>query len=331
MAWTAIGTGLYCPVIVSPTPGKVVLLARDAQGVLKYRVNEAGVWGETESLGVPVARSPESDLDVPVDWQIAACADGTGAVDLVARSPDGDLLYLHTSLERPRAFQCLGAPAVMPATRAVPVGLAAPPAVCRSAADRLEVFSLAPDGDVMHAVRRGEEWGAFDSLGMPRVAATGHAPLPPVAEGVAVCSCGPSRVAVFRRGGRGDLLLKWWNGERWSKDASLGSPDIPDPSYPAVTMSAPLTGPPAACSWGPTRLDVFARGPDGDMVHTSWDGEAWSGFSSVGMPVSADQIIPFAGTVSACTAQAHACDVVAGAVDGRLYHLEWKDSAHGEP
>ena len=82
----------------------------------------------------------------------------------------------------------------------------------------------------------------------------------PRAEAVAACSCWPSGIAVFRRGARGDLLLKWWDGTRWSDYAP--SPESPDESYPAVTMPAPLTGPPAAGSWGGgTRLDVFARGP----------------------------------------------------------------------
>lgn len=330
LVWTSVGTGLYCPVVVSPGAGRVILLVRDATGALLCQEKNGEGWGAARSLGVPLAQSPGSEVFVPVDWQLGACADGTGEIDIVARSPDGDLLYLRSTLAEPSTFECLGAPAAMPATRAVPIGLACAPVVCRSEPDRLEVFALGPDGDLVQAVCSGAEWGAFDSLGLPAPDTTAGGRLPPGSEGVAVCRCGASRVAVFRRGARGDLLLKWWNGERWSNYASLGSPEIPDPSYPAVTISAPLTGPPAACSWGPTRLDVFARGPDGDLVHTSWDGGDWSQFVSVGMPIADGQPVPLAGAVSVCTAREHECDVVAGAVDGRLYHLVWNDAERGE-
>ena len=330
MAWSVLGRGLFCPVLVSPEPGRVLVLTRGADGALLCQEKEGDAWGEARSLGLPVARSPGSELAIPLDWQLGACGDGSGDVDLVARSPDGDFLYLRSSLAGPLPFACLGAPAAMPANRAVPIGLAAPPVVCRSAPDRLDVFALGPDGDLLQAVREGTDWGAFASLGAAPADPGGGGRLPPGSEAVAACVCGPSRIAVFRRGARGDLLLKWWNGEGWSNYTSLGSPEITDASYPAVTVSAPLTGPPAACSWGPLRLDVFARGPDADLVHNAWDGTDWSGFVSLGMPQRDGQAVPLSGSVSVCTPGVGACDVVAGAVDGQLYHLAWSDSEHGE-
>jgi hypothetical protein len=36
-----------------------------------------------------------------------------------------------------------------------------------------------------------------------------------------------------------------------------------------------ITGP-AAVSWGADRLDVFARGADGQMYHKAWDNGSWS-------------------------------------------------------
>ena len=323
--WSAIGAGLFCPVAVSPAPGRVVLLARTAAGELVRRERlQDGSWAEPRSLGVPTARSAGGGMDVPVDWQLAACgagADGDGAddVEIVARSPDGDLLHMRQRGGGRARFECLGAPAAVSGGRAIPVGIASPPAVCRGASGRLEVFAVDPGGELLHAARRAGEWEPFDALGAP--AGT------PRIEAVAACACAPASIAVFRRGAAGDLLLKWWDGAAWSQYASLGQPQAPDPSYPAVLAPAPLTGPPAACSWGPSRLDVFARGAAGDLVHAWWDGGDWSSFESCGLPVSNDQAVPLTGAVSACSAGEGTCDIVAGAIDGSLYHAVWSSDA----
>ena len=321
-AWSAVGAGLFCPVAVSPARGRVVLLARAGGGELVRLDRDAAGWGPPRSLGVPVARSRGGSVAVPVDWQLAACSDGPDAIELAARSPDGDLLHLRLTPDGPAEFECLGAPAAAPAGRAIPVGLAGPPAICRSGPGRLDVFAMGPGGEVLHAARSGEEWGPLESLGTPPAPsgdrrAGGQAAV----EAVAACRCGPSGIALFRRGADGELLLKWWNGADWSDYASLGSPDLPGESYPAVTARAPLTGPPAACSGAADRLDVFARGPCGDLVHTGWDGADWSRFESLGMPADGEQAIPLTGAVTACSAGGRSCDVVAGAVDGRLYYL----------
>ncbi len=329
-AWSAVGAGLFCPVAVSPGSGRVVLLARAGGGDLVRVDKEAAGWRPPRSLGVPVARSRGGSVAVPVDWQLAACSGGPDAIELAARSPDGDLLHLRLPLlpDGSAEFECLGAPAAAPAGRAIPVGLAGPPAICRAGPGRLDVFAMAPGGEVLHAIRSGDEWGPFDSLGAPPAPSRGRcAGRQATVEAVAACRCGPSGIALFHRGAQGELLLKWWNGADWSDYASLGSPDVPDESYPAVAAAAPLTGPPAACSRAADRLDVFARGPCGDLVHTGWDGADWSRFESLGMPADGEQPIPLTGTVTACSTSGRSCCVVAGAVDGRLYCLRWSDDA----
>jgi len=104
---------------------------------------------------------------------------------------------------------------------------------------------------------------------------------------------------------------------------------VPDEIYPAVTVAAPLTGPPAACSWGPERIDVFARGSSGDVLHKWWDGKAWSPFVSLGMPVTADAEpapLPSTGAIAACSWGVDRLDVFTLAVDGNLYHACWDGS-----
>lgn len=326
-AWSAVGVGLFCPAVVALEGGRVVLLARAAAGDL-VRLEKGGAgWERPQSLGVPVARSPGGGIAVPVDWQLAACGGGADAIELAARSPDGDLLHLRLTPDGGAQFECLGAPAAAPAGRAIPVGLAGPPAICRSGSERLDVFAPGQGGEVLHAVRDRDEWGPFDALAAPAAAGGGQKGWPAAVEAVAACRCGTSGIALFRRGAGGQLLLKWWSGADWSDYASLGSPEVPDESYPAVTAPAPLTGPPAACSWGTDRLDVFARGPCGELVHTGWDGAGWSRFESLGMPAARGQAVPLTGPVTACSAGGRSCDVLAGAADGRLYHATWSDDA----
>ena len=52
--WSAIGAGLFCPVAVSPAPGRVVLLARTAAGELvrRERLPDGG-WARTPIAGRP--------------------------------------------------------------------------------------------------------------------------------------------------------------------------------------------------------------------------------------------------------------------------------------
>ena len=95
------------------------------------------------------------------------------------------------------------------------------------------------------------------------------------------------------------------------------------------TYRQPLTGPPAACSWGPGRIDVFARGSGGEVLHKSWDGHDWSPFVSLGMPVSMDpepEPLASTGAIAACSWGPNRLDVFTRAVDGNLYHAWWDGS-----
>ena len=43
-----------------------------------------------------------------------------------------------------------------------------------------------------------------------------------------------------------------------------------------------LTNRPTIVSWGPNRLDIFARGTDGAVYHKWWNGNKWGGWESLG-------------------------------------------------
>jgi len=326
MRWTAISTWLFCPVAVGRKPGQITLLARGATGELFRREWDGTGWSKCYSLGFPIAHGDGSRVAVPVDWQLAACSGDPDRIDLFARSPDGDLLHMTGIGGAWSAFECLGAPAVLSAGTAIPMGLAGPPAACSGGPERIDVFAVGQGGGLLHTSWSRGGWNEFESLGAPPMGSAGTPRPVPLSGPPAACSCGSGRIAVFVRGALGDLLLKWWDGTRWSDFASLGSPEVQYDLYPAVSVAAPLTGPPAACSWGPERMDVFARGPHGDLLHKWWDGKDWSKFESLGTPRTRDaeqRPIPFTGAVTACTWGAGRLDVFARALDGHLYHAWW--------
>jgi len=68
----------------------------------------------------------------------------------------------------------------------------------------------------------------------------------------AVSSTDQNRLQVFARGRNNDLIIKSWNGSRWTDWQSLGGS---------------LASEPGAVSWGGRRIDVFARGDDDHLYH----------------------------------------------------------------
>ncbi len=322
--WKPIGAGLYDPVAVAPKPGRIVLFARNASGELVVLEGDGLAWSEGRSLGMPIAQ--HAGGQAPVDWPLAACSSAPNRIDLFARSPDGELLHSTGEGETWSPFENLGAPAALRNDLAIPIPLASPPAVCRSRPGRLDVFALGQEGDLLHTWRDGEGWSGFESLGRAILEVSGAQQPLPLSGTPAVCACGPAGMGVFVLGPLGDLLLTWWDGRQWSGFTSLGAPDVSHDLYPALTVTTPLAGPPAACSWGPERLDVFVRGPGGDLLHKGWDGEGWSDFESLWMPLTRDaepQRLPFLGAVTACTWGENRLDVFARALDGHLYHARW--------
>ena len=159
------------------------------------------------------------------------------------------------------AFACLGSPAHLAGDIGIPVGLASAPAVCSPSPGRIDVFALGHDGEVLHTSRTPEGWEGFESIGAPAVPSAASRRPVSVLEPVAACSAGNSSMAVFVRGPDGDLLLKWWNGavERVRHSACRRFLTL----VSRRRIPSTLTGPPAACSWGADRIDVFARGPHG--------------------------------------------------------------------
>lgn len=261
---------------------------------------------------------------MPVDWPLAACSTGPEEIQLLARGAEGELLHGTLHDNEWDGFECVGAPAGLDGA---PLGLSSAPSACSRVPGRMDVFAIGAAGALLHATWDPAGFSEFESLGGIDLSNTSPGP---ISGQVSACNCGGRRMGVFARGPAGDLLLKWWNGSAWSPFASLGSPQEADCVYPAVRRAAPISSAPAACGGGTTRLDVFARGPRGDLLHTWWDGQEWNLFESLGMPrsPSTGALIPFTGISLACAWQKFRLDVFARAADGKLYSASSNGSWH---
>jgi hypothetical protein len=139
------------------------------------------------------------------------------------------------------------------------------PAACSWHQGRIDVFAPVGDG-IAQATYTGGEWTSFNPLpvlevGMVQAEGGGYP--------AAVC-WEPGRIDLFAIGNDGALWHLWFSNGAWSSNwASLGT--IP------VTIAIQATAiNPAAASWGPGRLDVFALGDPDVLQHTWYDNN--SGF-----------------------------------------------------
>ncbi len=315
--WHLVCEGWFSPAAASCGEGEVALFGRSARGELMHRRLERGEWGPIISLGVPGARG------VPLEWPVSACQTGKDEIHLVARGAEGELLHGSLRDGTWSGVECIGSPAGLDGA---PLGLAGAPSTCSREPGRMDVFAVGSAGALLHTTWDEGGFGEFESLGGIE-SGTGRSE--PVPGAIAACSCGPRAMAVLTRGSGGDLLLKWWNGKRWSGFESLGAPEEPDATYPAVQRAVRLTSAPIACGLPAPRLDVFARGPRGDLLQKRWDGQSWSGFESLRWPSSPHTggRIPLSGFSMTCAWGGDWLHVLARGADGNLHGVALPASA----
>ncbi|HEV7505817.1 MAG TPA: hypothetical protein VGS07_12985 [Thermoanaerobaculia bacterium] len=109
--------------------------------------------------------------------------------------------------------------------------------------------------------------------------------------GPAAASWQEGRLDCFVRGTNNHMFHKWFSDSAWSGWEDLGGPPAPpvnalrrslvnttDPTL----YSQQLASAPAVVSWGPNRIDCFARGVDQHLWHRWWDGVSWKGWQDLG-------------------------------------------------
>lgn len=319
--WRAVAASISSPAVVATGDRGAILFARSETSELVVLRYDGMAWSEPRSLGIPLAQVPGSRPQwVPIDWPIAACASGV-EVHLLARGAEGELAHGTLRDEHWSGFECIGSPANWIGGIAVPMGLASAPTACSRAPDQMDVFAIGSAGALLHSFWDGTQFTEFESLG--GVARDGREE-EPLSGSISASACGPNAMVVVARGAAGDLVAKRCEGSIWGPFISLGTPQEPDRVYPAVPCPVPLAGAPIACGGGPSRLDVFARGQRGDLLHRWWDEKNWSAFESLGLPRSEDgQRLPFtAGPIAGAWGRFR-LHLVARGSDTKMHHLAW--------
>jgi hypothetical protein len=327
--WNAVASGVFSPAVTPSGDRGLSLFMRGGTGELLCRERNGAAWTETRSLGIPTARADDGGGTIPVEWPVSACSTGDGDIHLVARGPEGELVHGALRQGQWSGFELIGVPSIESGLVAVPMGLAAAPVACSRERGRMDVFAASAAGELVHA---GWDQGGFtEFVSLGRIPARSGSPELPILGTLAACNCGDRRLAVLTRGLAGDLLVKWWDGAGWTAFESIGTPQEDDLYYPGNPRAIPLSGPPVACGGGSARLDAFARGAGGDLMHRSWDGAGWGEFSSLGMPLSPEPpgAVPFTAGSLACAWGKYRLDVFAAAADGKLYNLSWNGAPPG--
>ncbi len=201
-------------------------------------------WGENWSF--------EQDLTTafhygPLKSDPAACSWGEGRLDVFWRGMDDHLKHAWYPWGDDWSFE-------QDLSASFGYGtITSPPAACSWEPGRMDVFYGA-GGSIKHAwYPYGEDW----SFEQDMTAAYGHGPLR--SDGPAAAAWAPGRMDVFWQGSNRHLEHGWYPwGDDWS-----GTEDMT--ALKAVYNR--LGSAPAACSWGPNRLDVFYGATDGSLRH----------------------------------------------------------------
>src|SRR5258708_5653325 len=284
--WSLVAEDVFCPAAAAWGERRLTLFVRCSRGELLQRERDGQTWGELRSLGVPTARI-EGSL-APVDWPIAACSTGDEEIHLLARGTEGDLLHGRCRRGDWSGFESIGVPVPPGSGGEFLMGLVRAPTACSRERRRMDVFAADASGSLLQTRWDGTRFSNCESLG-PGSSSPADAALLGI---ISAFNVGSGAMGLVARAASGDLLLRWWNGRSWSPFAPRRAAEDLDPLDPGAVYTSPLSGPPAACGGGTARADAFARGPRGDLLHTSWNGKKWSRFEALGMPLSSSTSEP---------------------------------------
>jgi len=126
----------------------------------------------------------------------------------------------------------------------------------------------------------------------------------------AACSWGPHRLDCFVTDIHGDFWYIYGDGTQWSAWEKLAGPGVADVDVAIY---------PAACSWGPNRIDLFAVVSSG-LYHKWWNGSSWSEWENWG------KNNPPVGQLAACCWGPNRIDLFGIGTDQAMYHKWWDGS-----
>ena len=131
--------------------------------------------------------------------------------------------------------------------------------------NRLDVFGLHPNGDVLQLWWDGANWH-WSNLGNGFAGDQFIGP-------ITAASWGEGRYDVFGLGTNGDVLQLWFDGANWHW-SNLGN------GFAGDQFIGPIT----AASWGEGRYDVFGLGANDDVLQLWFDGANWHWSNLGGVP-----------------------------------------------
>ena len=144
----------------------------------------------------------------------------------------------------------------------------------------------------------------------------------------------PSPCSERRQGTAGDTTVGVWDlssvmnycNDAWNNDGQLSATDIQGARvfYGNVwsdwgNLGGQLASAPAAVSWAPNRLDVFAQGKNNRLWHKVWDGTGWGDWTE-----DAKGVMSAAPAVTSWGA--NRLDVFVRGADAQLWHKAWGGS-----
>jgi hypothetical protein len=227
-----------------------------------YHKAWAGAWYGYDSLGGGLTSDPGV-----VSW-------GPNRIDVFVRGTD-NALYHKVWAGAWYGWESLGG------------GLTSGPDVASWSSGRLDIFVRGTDNGLWHKVWDGQRWSAWESLGGV------------LASDPTAVSWGPNRVDVFARATDNTLIHKWWDGVRWNGWETLGgsltsAPDAASCGAGRLDVYATGAGsalfhlgfsgawgtwqnlggawasePGAVCPGGTGLVELFARGTDGAVWHST--------------------------------------------------------------
>ena len=255
------------PATTSWAANRTDVFVRGGDSALWHRSWDGSVWSGWESLGGLLSSAPGA-----VSW-------GPNRMDVFGRGGDGALWHRAWTGSAWSDWQTLGG------------GLNSGPAVASWTANRLDIFARGTDNALWHVAWGGTAWSAWQTLG------GGFTSDP------AAVSWGPDHIDVFARGLDSALWQTTWTGSAWvpwtSRGGTLTSgPDVSSCASQHLdvyalgkgsllqrlaftgtawdawrSMGSQWTADPAAvCRVGTGVVDIFARGVDNALWHTTATG-----------------------------------------------------------
>ncbi len=252
------------PDVSSPAPGSLNLYARGLDDKLWQKWAVSGPWSAWQQISSGTISSGPG----AVSW-------GPGRVDTFARNADGSVGHWYWNGSA-WYFEPMGSGSE----------ILGDPDVASPTAGSLNLFVRGLDSRLWQRWAVSGPWSGWQQI------STGT-----IASDPAAVSWGPARVDVVARMPDNTPGHWYWNGSTWSYDdlggEFLGNPDIASTGEqklsvfvkgldnnlwqkrftptggwgPWEMIGGPIASGPGAVSWGPSRVDVFARLPNNTVGH----------------------------------------------------------------